>query len=135
MTNYVEFFRKFKKNYYPSPKEIISREYDADSAFEITFVTLKLEKKDTIGFADDLDHVKTQLKSIVRRMISKVNRIPLADTQIANTDKSQLWDIQEEDQMIINAENEIEQILDENLNATKQCVDVYDEFLFLLHED
>lgn len=45
--NYVEFFRRFQKKdgKYPSPEEIILREYDPDTEFEQTFITLKLEVK------------------------------------------------------------------------------------------
>jgi hypothetical protein len=39
---YVDFFRRFKKNKYPSPAEIIKREYDADTAFEDNFLVIKL---------------------------------------------------------------------------------------------
>jgi hypothetical protein len=40
--NYVEFFKRFQKDKYPYPEEIISHEYDPDSEFEQTFITLKL---------------------------------------------------------------------------------------------
>ena len=42
--NYVDFFRRFQKKNgrYPTPEEIISREYDPDTDFENTFLTLKL---------------------------------------------------------------------------------------------
>lgn len=32
--NYVDFFRRFEKKVYPTPEEIIAREYDPDSEFE-----------------------------------------------------------------------------------------------------
>lgn len=77
---YVEFFRKFKKDDYPTPQEIIKREYDPDTPFELTFITLKLEKKDKICFADDLEQVCDELVSIVTKMVEKINHIPRADT-------------------------------------------------------
>ena len=40
--NYVEFFRRFKKDHYPTPEEIIKREYDPDTPFEDNFLILKL---------------------------------------------------------------------------------------------
>jgi hypothetical protein len=135
VSNYVQFFRKFKKDRYPTPKDIIAREYDADSPFEVTFITLKLEKKEKICFADDLNSVCEELVSVVGKMIEKINHIPRADTQIANTDKSHLWDIQEDDQIVLVAKKEITDILQENLAATEQCVHVYDDFVFLLSED
>lgn len=39
---YVEFFRRFKKDHYPTPEQIIGREYDADTEFEDNFLILKL---------------------------------------------------------------------------------------------
>lgn len=42
INNYVEFFRRFQKETYPLPEEVITREYDPDSPFEKTFLTLKL---------------------------------------------------------------------------------------------
>jgi len=55
--NYVEFFRRFQKKdgKYPSPEEIITREYDPDSEFELTFLTLKLQVSSSsseINFVD-----------------------------------------------------------------------------------
>ena len=56
ITKYVEFYRRFQKpeGAYPSPEEIIKREYSPDEAFETTFITLKLEKdKEGIKFGED----------------------------------------------------------------------------------
>jgi hypothetical protein len=52
----VDFYKRFQKpeNTYPSPEDIISREYSPDEEFEQTFITLKLEidAKD-IKFGED----------------------------------------------------------------------------------
>jgi len=68
-------------------------------------------------------------------MVEKINAIPRADTQIANNDKTHLWYISADDEIIKNAESIIKNIVDENLQATAKCINVYDEFLFLLQED
>lgn len=145
--NYVEFFRRFKKTKYPLPEEIIKREYDPDEDFELTFLTLKLEvgkDKDDNGkerdeiqirFEDKLPNVRDELVKIVSTMVEKINAIPRADTMISNAEKSQLWFIQLDDEIIQNAEAEVRQIVDENLQATSQCINIYDEFLFLLQEE
>lgn len=39
---YVDFFSRYKKKVYPTPKEIIEREYDPDTEFEDNFLILKL---------------------------------------------------------------------------------------------
>jgi len=41
---YVDFFRRYKKQNYPSPETVISREYDPDSEFEDNFLILTLER-------------------------------------------------------------------------------------------
>lgn len=138
--NYVEFFRRFKKSNgkYPSPEDIIKREYDPDEEFELTFLTLKLQvDKDSpeVTFENKLTDVREHLVKIVSTMVEKINAIPRADTMISNAEKSQLWFIQLDDEIIKNAEAEVKQIVDENLQATAKCINIYDEFLFLLQED
>jgi dynein heavy chain len=55
---YVNFFRRFKKDAYPPPKQIIKREYDAETEFEDSFIVLKLDiENHKIGFTDSLDQV------------------------------------------------------------------------------
>ena len=68
-------------------------------------------------------------------MVEKINAIPRADTMISNAEKSQLWFISLKDEIIEKAEDEVKRIVDENLQATAQCINIYDEFLFLLQED
>jgi len=136
--NYVDFFRRFQKKNgkYPTPEEIIAREYDPDTDFELTFLTLKLQISDKeITFQDSLQTVRDDLVRIVSQMVEKINAIPRADTQIANNDKTHLWYISADDEIINNAESTIKSIVDENLQATAKCINVYDEFLFLLQEE
>ena len=127
--NYVEFFRRFKKGNgkYPLPEEIIKREYDPDEEFELTFLTLKLKvDQGEITFEDKLAQVRDELVKIVSTMVEKINAIPRADTMISNAEKSQLWFISLKDEIIENAEAEVRQIVDENLQATAQCINIYD---------
>ncbi len=102
--NYIEFFRRFKKEKYALPEEIIKREYDPDTDFELTFLTLKLGVTNSeIAFQDSLVTVRDDLVKIVLTMVEKINAIPRADTQIANTDKAHLWYILVDDEIIRNA--------------------------------
>lgn len=72
ISNYVDFFRQFKKpsGNYPTPAEIITREYDPETEFEHTFITLSLVlREEEIDFADNLDDVRKKLVTIVFTMI------------------------------------------------------------------
>jgi hypothetical protein len=136
--NYVEFFKRFQKDggKYPTPEEIISREYDPDTDFEQTFLILKMHiAGNEISFQDQLPSVRDELVKIVSTMVERINAIPRADTQINPSDKTHLWYISADDEIVKNAEHTIKTIVDENLQATAKCINVYDEFLFLLQED
>lgn len=141
INSYVEFFRRFKRadGKYPTPQEIVKRDYDPDTPFEQTFLTLKLEivgkeKEQEIRFEKDLSEVRNKLVEIVDLMIERINRISRADTQIANSSKTHLWDIEKKDEIVIKAKDEIKKILDENLEITKKTLNIYDNFVFLLRE-
>lgn len=85
-----------------------------------------------IAFQDQLPSVRDELVKIVSTMVERINAIPRADTQINPSDKTHLWYISADDEIVKNAEYTIKTIVDENLQATAKCINVYDEFLFLL---
>jgi hypothetical protein len=118
---YVEFFQQFKKvdKDYPSPEEVIQRQYDPDSPFELTFLTLKLVKDHNgISFDVDIMQVVRDLQKIVEQMIEKVNSIPRPDLGFRNPEQTSLWDIIPEDELVQNALTEIKEILMEHLGVT-----------------
>ena len=45
-----------------------------------------------------------------------------------------MWEIRHDDEIVLNAKNEIKQILTENLVIASKAVNVYDDFLFILQE-
>lgn len=66
-------------------------------------------------------------------MVDKINAISRADTLIGNNpDKQYLWYISTDDEIVKNAEHIIKDIVDENLQETFKCIDVYSEFKDLL---
>jgi len=79
--------------------------------------------------------VRKKLVAIVLNMISITKGMPRADIQIANNDKSKLWEIKDDDLIISQATKEIETIISENLSAVGKFLHIYDEFLFLLSEE
>lgn len=88
------------------------RDYEPDTPFEKTFLTLKLEilgkeSSREIRFEKDLTDVRNRLVEIVDTMVERINNIPRADTQIANSAKTKLWDIERDDVIVIRAKDEI----------------------------
>ena len=84
---YIDFFKKFKREdgKYPSPEDIVKRDYEPDSPFERTFLTLKLEisgkdKDREIRFERHLTEIRDKLVEIIDIMIDRINHIPRADT-------------------------------------------------------
>lgn len=138
INKYVEFFQRFKKTdgqKYPTPEEVISRQYDPDAEFELTFLTLKLIKDSNgISFDVDIYQVQQNLINIVLQMIEKINSIPRPDLGFRNPEQTSLWDIITEDELVQNAMIEIKVILSEHLGVTQRVVNVYDEFRFLITE-
>jgi hypothetical protein len=60
-------------------------------------LTLKLEIAGKEGhreirFEKDLNDLRTQLVSIIDTMVERINNIPRADTQIANSSTTKLWE-------------------------------------------
>ena len=45
-----------------------------------------------------------------------------------------LWDVPIDDELVRNAQSEIQEILEHNLNAAEQALHVYDNYLFILKE-
>ena len=101
---YVEFFRRFKKKEYPLPKEIIKREYDADTPFEDSFLVLKLAiEGQRITFPDQLNVVKRDLEKIVELIVTQSQNLPRPENTIARSDKMHLWDVSIEDDLVRDA--------------------------------
>jgi len=132
---YVNFFRRFKKGSYPTPEEIIDREYDADTEFEDSFIVLKLDiENHQIGFTDSLNQVGQDLENIIELIVMQSTILPRPEHQIARSDKMHLWDVDKEDEIVKNAKIEVQGILQENLHTVEKAIHIYDEFLFIFKE-
>jgi dynein heavy chain len=132
---YVAFIQRYSFKEYPSAEEVMAREYDADTPFEDSFLTLRLTISDQqITFTDPLDNVHKEMEEIIDSIIKQSNNIPRPENTIARSDKMHLWDVQADDEIVINAKNTISKTLLENLEVTKQCIRVYDKYIPLLKE-
>ena len=137
INKYVEFYKRFQKpeGAYPSPEDIINREYSPEEDFEHTFIILKLEKdKDCIKFGEDQMQVQHDLVKVILFMVEKINQIPRPDLGFRNPEQTHLWDIQPDDEIVQAAMKDVKEIIMENLYITCKVINVYDEFNFLLTE-
>jgi dynein heavy chain len=135
VNSYLEFFRRYRKDTYPLPDEIIEREYDADAAFEENFLVLKLTvDNQNIAFQDRLHDVKKELVKIVEQIVAQSQNLPRPENTIARSEKMHLWDVPLNDDIVLSAVKEIEDILEGNLNAAEKALNVYDDYIFILRE-
>ena len=58
-----------------------------------------------------LHEVRDKLVEVIDTMVDRINNIPRADTQIANSEKTHLWDIDKKDVMVKKAKEEIFDII------------------------
>jgi hypothetical protein len=82
---YVEFIQRYKKDRYPTPDEIMNREYDADTPFEENFICIKLDIEGTeLVFADDLEEkVQPELEHIIDDIVKQSHNLPRPENTIA----------------------------------------------------
>jgi dynein heavy chain, axonemal len=136
--SYVQFFKRFKKDNdsYPTPKEIMSREFDPDTEFEDNFVILKLIVNNTnqIVFQDMPANVTDSLEGLVNTIVRQSEHIPRPENTIARSEKLHLWHVPEDDELVNKARAEISEILAHNMEVVEKALHVYDDYLFVLKE-
>jgi len=136
VASYVKFIQRYKFDSYPLPDEIITREYDPDTPFEDNFLALKLCISDgnKIAFGDSMDYIQKELENLVDTIAKQSQNLPRPENTIARSDKMHLWDVQVDDEIVINAKNTISETIRENLEVAKKAVGVYDKYTFILSE-
>jgi len=70
----------------------------------------------------------------VDQIVKQSQNLPRPETTIAKSDKTHLWDVQIEDEIVIKAKEKISETLKDNLEVVSLAVNVYDEFMFILKE-
>ena len=88
---YVEFFRRFSKanDEYPTPNEIMTREFDPDTPLEDNFIilTLDINNANQIHFTNPLNEVKETLLKQIEEIVKQSECLPRAEYSIARGDK------------------------------------------------
>ena len=133
---YIQFFNRFKKDTYPTPQEVITREYDPDTPLEDNFLTLKLViSGQNIIFENRLHDVQKELLSVVDQIVNQSQSLPRPENTIARADKMHLWAVQKDDEIVKIAKNQIEVIIEQNINVVEKVTSIYDDYVFILKED
>lgn len=118
---YIQFIERFQKDTYPTPQEIIKREYDPDTPFEDNFLTLHLIiNGPNIAFENRLHDVQKDLISVVEQIVNQSQNLPRPENTIARADKMHLWAVQKDDEIVKIAKNKIEDIIEQNINVVEK---------------
>jgi Ni,Fe-hydrogenase maturation factor len=134
---YVEFIQryKYKNKDYPTPQDIIMREYDAETPFEDNFISLQLAiSGNKIVFSDPTETVQKELEDVIDNIVTQSSNLPRPENTIARSDKMHLWDVQIDDKLVTDAKFEISETLKENIDVIELALEVYNDYLFILKE-
>lgn len=133
---YVDFIKHFKKDSYPTPPEVLGREYDADTSFEENFISVKLDIEGTqIVFADDLEEkIQPELENIIDAIVKQSHNLPRPENTIARGDKMHLWTVPDDDEVAEDAKRTVSVIIEENRKVVEQALHVYDDYMWILTE-
>jgi hypothetical protein len=133
---YVEFIQRYKKDEYPTPFEIIQREYDPDSAFEDSFICVKLTiDGGEIIFEDPLEEkVQVELEQIIDTIVKQSHNLPRPENSWSRGDKMHLWVVPEDDEVMDEAKKTVSKIIEENRKVVETAIHVYKDYMWILSE-
>lgn len=133
---YVEFIQRFKKDSYPTPEEIIQREYKPDVEFEDCFICVKLTIEGTeIVFENNLeDNVQPELENIIDAIVKQSHNLPRPENSWSRGDKMHLWVVPEDDEVMDEAKKTVSKIIEENRKVVETAINVYKDYMWILDE-
>ena len=114
----------------------MSREFDPDTPLEDNYIvlTLNLINKNQIIFTDPIGEVRDQLLNLVNEIIKKIKNLSRPENTIARSEKLHLWHVLDDDDLVRNAKNEIQEILEQNMGIVEKALHFYDDYFFFLKE-
>jgi len=134
---YMNFFKKYKKNQYPTAIEVNERKYDIESSIEHSFLQLELEantEEVKVKLKDSPEKVKDQLKTIIQEIVKQSQSLPRAENMISSGENKQLWHVSMDDILVKEALFVVEEIIQENLAVTEQVLQLYNNYKYILGE-
>ena len=134
--SYRDFFRRFKKEEYKDPEQVISNEKDWTKPIEDVFILLEMKDEDNqIVFLTELSKIKSDLLKIIENITSVSQHPSRAESKMSRSEKSKLWEITHEDEVVQDITREVDSILDENLTEIAKVEQILNKYAYILTED
>ena len=132
---YRDFFKRFQKleDEHKTPQEVIEEEKDHTKTLEDVFLAVRMIfHENTVIFANSLSEIRQELLRIIENNVNVSHKFSRAEVNIARNDKTQLWPMTLEDEVIQNVFVEVDDIINNNCNAAAKVTEVFDKYIFLL---
>lgn len=132
---YRDFFKRFQKGEgeHKAPQEVIEEEKDHTKTLEDVFLAVRMIfHENTVMFANSLSEIRQELLRIIENIVNVSDKFSRAEVNIARNDKTQLWPMTLEDEVIQNVFMEVDDIINNNCNAAAKVTEVFDKYIFLL---
>lgn len=128
---YEKFFKSFDLRTLPEPTEMIE---SIPSTWPNAFLKLRMVSQDgKIVFSDNPESIVSELVKIVFKIVEKSEKISRPDQQLAENARSPfLWSVEKDDEIIVEAVNEIEKISRSNLAVSMRALNLYENYSPLL---
>lgn len=97
-------------------------------------VKITCEEKPLL-FQNNLQNVRQELLKLIDNIVDVSRGFVRAENNIARSERTVLWPVSLEDEVIQNAFKDIENTINENMEAINHVPEVFEKFIFLLKED
>ena len=135
ISSYVDYIQQFQKELYPTAEQVLARKYDQDTPIENNFIVLRIgNDNNTIIFTDPLHHVSKELLKIIDDCVKQSQEMPRSENSFARSEKTKLWEVPLEDEVVKQAISKVEKVIEENLNVVEKVLNIYDSYVYLLKE-
>jgi len=132
---YREFFKRFQKQdgNYKVPQVIIEEEKDHRNRLEDVFLVVRMIfNEGAVTFANPLVEIRQELLKIIENIVSVSDKFSRAEINIARSEKTHLWQMTLEDELVQNVFTEVDEIINNNLSVISKVTEVFDKYIFLL---
>ncbi len=135
LISYHKFLKLFKKDIYPTPKEVFDKQLHPTFLFERSFLEIDIivENK-ALSFSFSLEEINEKLLSLLNMIVDASKGIERVDNVFDKERRGFLWQLDLYDQEVDEHVRCIENILEENRRNNQMVLDLYEPFEFVLTE-